>query len=233
MQKLLGYSPLQAGLGLLPMMGLFALVSFVAGPLYERAGAKTVISVGAGCMLVGVFLLSLVQRGSGYGALVPGMAVLGVGVALFYSSVTTAGVTALGPSRASLAGGIVYMFQVAGGSIGLGLTTTIFTSATQGALADKVGAAGVSAGAGEQDAVRGILAGTESATQALAHFSAPVAQQLEELVRQSFVTGLRAGFRLDAALALCGFAVALAFVGGRLQLARRGRPAAAADRSAT
>ena len=30
--------------------------------------------------------------------------------------------------QGGLAGGIVYMFQIAGGSIGLGLNTTIFTS---------------------------------------------------------------------------------------------------------
>ena len=57
-------------------------------------------------------------------------------MALFYSSVTTAGVTALDPSRSSLAGGIVYMFQIAGGSVGLGLTTTVLTEAGEGEGAD-------------------------------------------------------------------------------------------------
>src|SRR5436309_1660265 len=32
MIKLFGYSPIQAGLGLLPLMGMFAVVSFIAGP---------------------------------------------------------------------------------------------------------------------------------------------------------------------------------------------------------
>jgi hypothetical protein len=53
------------------------------------------------------------------------MVALGIGVGLFYSSITTAAVTAVDASRSSLAGGIVYMFQVAGGSIGLGLNTAI------------------------------------------------------------------------------------------------------------
>jgi hypothetical protein len=43
--------------------------------------------------------------------------------------VTTAAVTALDPSRSSLAGGIIYMCQVGGGSIGLGLNTAIVLSA--------------------------------------------------------------------------------------------------------
>ena len=64
--------------------------------------------------------MSLIDRDSGFASLVPGMVVMGIGVGLFYSSITTAAVTALDPSRSSLAGGIVYMFQVAGGSVGLG-----------------------------------------------------------------------------------------------------------------
>jgi hypothetical protein len=42
-------------------------------------------------------------------------------------------------SRTSLAGGIIYMFQVAGGSVGLALTTTVF--ATQSDLIDGLHAA--------------------------------------------------------------------------------------------
>jgi MFS family permease len=108
---------------------VFALTSFIAGSLYSRLGAKPIVSAGALCLTVGSFLISLIDRDSGYGSLVPGMVVLGVGVGLFYSSITTAAVTALDPSRSSLAGGLVYMFQVAGGAVGLGLTTTVFITA--------------------------------------------------------------------------------------------------------
>ena len=57
------------------------------------------------------------------------MVVLGLGVGSFYPTATTAGVTSVDDSQTSLAGGIVYMFQIAGGSIGLGLTTTVFSAA--------------------------------------------------------------------------------------------------------
>ncbi|HXS47528.1 MAG TPA: hypothetical protein VN756_08700, partial [Solirubrobacterales bacterium] len=71
---------------------------------------------------------SQVSAGSGYGSLVAGMIVLGIGIGAFYPTATTAGVTSVDESETSLAGGIVYMFQIAGGSIGLGLTTAIFSS---------------------------------------------------------------------------------------------------------
>src|SRR5205085_10597878 len=83
---------------------------------------------GAAFITVGIFLLSRVEHGDTYGSLVVGMLVLGAGIGLFYSSVTTAAVTALDPSQASLAGGIVYMFQVAGGVLGLAVNTAIVAS---------------------------------------------------------------------------------------------------------
>ncbi len=129
MQKELGYSPLKAGAGMLPFLATFATVSFIAGPLYNRIGAKPIVSVGAACITAGPLLFSQLDSGSTYTALVPGMILLGIGIGLFYSTATTAGVTSVDESRTSLAGGIIYMFQIAGGSIGLGLTTTVFSSA--------------------------------------------------------------------------------------------------------
>jgi len=129
MQKQLGYSPLEAGVGMLPFLAVFALASFAAGPLYDRVGAKRLAVVGAALITLGPFLLSFLDESSGYGALIPGMVVLGIGAGSFIPTATTAGVTSVDESQTGLAGGIVYMFQIAGGSIGLGLTTAVFSAA--------------------------------------------------------------------------------------------------------
>jgi len=129
MQKQLGYSALEAGVGMLPFLAVFALSSFAAGPLYDRLGAKKLAVIGAALITLGPILFSLLDEGSGYGALVPGMVVLGIGAGSFVPTATTAGVTSVDESQTSLAGGIVYMFQIAGGSIGLGLTTAVFSAA--------------------------------------------------------------------------------------------------------
>lgn len=128
MQHQLGYSPLEAGVGMLPFLATFALVSFVAGPLYERLGAKLLVTVGAACIALSPFVFSLIGDDSGYDSLIAGMVVLGIGIGSFYPTATTAGVTSVDESQTSLAGGIVYMFQIAGGSIGLGLTTAVFSA---------------------------------------------------------------------------------------------------------
>jgi MFS family permease len=127
-EKVLGFTALRAGAGLLPMMGVFAVTSFVAGSLYNRLGARVVIASGAITLALGMFALSFLDADSSYASLVPGLVILGIGIGLFYSSITTVGVTALDPSRSSLAGGIIYMCQIAGGAVGLGLNIAIVGS---------------------------------------------------------------------------------------------------------
>jgi hypothetical protein len=120
-------------------------------------------------------------------------------------------VTALDPSRSSLAGGIVYMFQIAGGSIGLGLTTTVFTTASE----DKLQSSTEGLRESEIDSVQGVLAGTESAGEVIARLGSGAAERITELVREAFVSGLTWSFRLVAVLALCGLVVCVLFVGNR------------------
>jgi EmrB/QacA subfamily drug resistance transporter len=167
MEKELGFSAVEAGAGLLPVMLVFAVMSFSSGALYDKFGPRTVVSTGAAFLGVGIFMLSFLDAGWDYIALVPGMVVLGLGIGLFYSSITTAAVTSLDPSRSSLAGGIVYMCQVAGGALGLGMNTAIVLS------------------------------------------------------QSDLPEGIRLAFRVDAALAVVGFLVALAYIGRTEPLTHR------------
>ncbi|MFA0810232.1 MFS transporter [Microbulbifer epialgicus] len=127
--KIHGYSAMGAGMGLLPMMVVFGLVSYASGSLYERLGAKAIVSAGTVCMCIGMFMLSHLQKNTPYTALIPGLIILGAGIGLFYSTITTAAITVVESSRASLAGAILYMFQIAGGALGLGMNTTIVAMA--------------------------------------------------------------------------------------------------------
>jgi hypothetical protein len=150
--------------------------------------------------------------------MVPGFVVAGIGVGLFYSTVTTVAVTALDQSRASLAGGVIYMFQVAGGSVGLGLTTTVFTaSALNHVRADRL-ADGLTDD--QVHAVGNVLSGAESGQRLTAAFP-QMAGQIEQLARDAFTSGVHTALRVDAALAAAGFVIVLFFVGGKLRRRRR------------
>ena len=223
--KLLGDSALEAGLGLLPFMATFAVVSFVSGTLYDRLGAKVILSAGAAFQLAGLTLLALIDESWGYAQAVPGMFLFGIGVGLFISTVTTAAVTALDESRASLGGAILYMFQVAGGSLGLGISTTIFASAANSKLDADATAAGLPLADHEVRDVQGILAGTDSAQEVAKQFPGQAAD-ISKLVSDAFIAGLQSTLIVCAAVAAVGVVVTVLFVGGRLRFGgAKGGPA--------
>lgn len=221
--KILDYSALEAGVGLVPMMGTFALTSFLAGAVYDRLGPKLVISTGALALVIGTFALSTIDDTSAYTSLLLGLIVVGFGVGLFYSSVTTAAVTALPDSQSSLAGGLLYMCQIAGGAIGLATITTIFTTSSENELASQADAAGTNLTHHQESVLHGLLAGTDSATAALAALPSAAQTQIEQIVRDSFVSGLETSFHVVGGVAVVGLIVCVLFVGGRL--GHRGEPA--------
>ena len=216
MEKILGYSALKAGVGMAPMLGTFALMSFIAGPLYGRLGPKITITAGALGLTIGPFLLTMLDASSSYGAMIAGLTITGIGAGLFYPSVTTAGVTALDPSRSSLAGGLVYMCQIGGGAIGVGITTTIFTITSEHDLDSKATAAGHQLTDHQVAVLHGQLAGTDAAAAALNHLPESARNLIVPIVRDSFAVGVQAGFRFVAIAALLGLMISLFFVGGRL-----------------
>ena len=166
---------------------------------------------------------------SSYGSLVAGLVVTGVGAGLFIPSVTTAGVTALDPSRASLAGGLIYMFQIAGGAIGLGhhhgdLHDHLRERARRRRRPPRAPASPTTRSA----VMHGALAGTDSGQAALAQVPATAHDKIVAAVSDSFAVGIQAGFRFVTAAAVLGFLISLFFVGrpaGRPRAARGRRVA--------
>lgn len=215
MQKLQGLSPLEAGIGMAPMLGSYAVVSFLVGAFSDRIGPRLGIIAGLACVAAGPLLLSLVDVGSGYFALAPGMVALGIGLGLFQPSVTTEAVQADEQGRKGLAAGLVSMFQWVGGAIGLGLTTSVVASSERAAVDAHLANRAFDLTAAERPALDRMLTGAESAQTVLARFAPPAARDLIETAGEAFAAGVRAGFRLDAGLAAIGLALAVVFLRSR------------------
>lgn len=217
MQKLLGWSPLQSGIGLLPMLATYAIVSFLVGSLAGRISDRLAIVGGLAGLAAGQYLVSQFDVAAGYASLVAGLFLLGIGLGLFMPTSNTVAVKADDRGRKSLASGLVLMFQFVGGAIGLGLTTTIVTSSERAAVDSHLASAAVSLPAAAREALNGLLAGTESARQVLQQFDPTEAQRLLEVAGDAFAAGVQAGLRLDAALAVLGFLLAIVLLPRRRQ----------------
>ncbi|QFT54526.1 MFS transporter [Microbulbifer sp. THAF38] len=125
LSKVWKFTAIQSGIALLPMMIMFGATSFLSGHLYERFGAKLLSCFGALFMWAGMLVLSKLSVQVEPFIFTPGMGLMGIGMGLFYPTITTAAILILRYDRASLAAAIIYMFQIIGGAIGLGLNTTI------------------------------------------------------------------------------------------------------------
>ena len=178
-------------------------------------------------LAAGPLLLSFFGADSGYAALVPGLAVTGIGAGLFYPSITTAAVTMLDQARSSLAGGITYMFQIAGGAVGLGLTTALFTTRSEDKVVSDASQLGLQMTGDQAAVIHGVLAGTEPGQRAFAQFNTSVAERVLDVVKESFVAGVQLSLRVVAVIALAGLVVAILRVRPGEQPAPAAEPAAA------
>ncbi|GAB2876478.1 MFS transporter [Microbulbifer echini] len=120
-----GYTAMEAGMSLIPLMIIASIFAYLSGLLYDFLGARSLASIGIFCMCVGMFMLSHLKESTTFLQLLPGLIVVGVGLGMFNPSITTAGITAVSSSHASLAGAIIYMFKLSGGAVGLGMNATI------------------------------------------------------------------------------------------------------------
>ncbi|MEO8092121.1 MAG: MFS transporter [bacterium] len=209
MEKILGYSALEAGVGMLPMLGTFGAVAFLSERLTARVGMRRVILAGTALLAAGPLLLSFFEADSGYVRLVPGLLAIGVGAGLFYPTITTAAVGLLDKSQSSLAGGIAYMFQVAGGAVGLGLCTTLFTIRSEDVIVADAADAGLRMSDQQAAVIHGVLAGTEPGQAAFTDFSTSVADAVLGVVKDSFVAGAQFSFRVVGVIALVGLVIAI------------------------
>jgi EmrB/QacA subfamily drug resistance transporter len=209
LEKVRGYTALEAGAAMLPMLGVFAGVAFLSDRIVARFGMRNVIIAGTAMLAAGPLALSFFGPGSSYTALVPGLVLVGVGAGLFYPTITTAAVGMLDSEHSSLAGGITYMFQVAGGAVGLGLCTTIFTLRSEDVVASEAAEAGLRMTDQQAAVIHGVLAGTEPGQRAFADFGSAAADKVLEVVKDSFVAGVQLSFRVVAAIAVVGLVIAI------------------------
>jgi MFS family permease len=91
LQRVLDYSPLAAGAALTPLTVLLLLLSPLAGKLASRVGYRLPMTIGPIAAAGGVALLAPVTRSSAYvAALLPGITLLGIGLAATVAPLTTA-----------------------------------------------------------------------------------------------------------------------------------------------
>jgi EmrB/QacA subfamily drug resistance transporter len=135
MQRVLGYSPLQAGLAFLPQTLLIAAGAQVTARLVTRAGPRPLILVGTVIAAGGLAWLSRITPASAFLPDVFGpFLLIGLGMGFFVTPVTIAGTAGVPRADAGLASGLLNTSRTVGAAIGLATLATIAANRTSSVL---------------------------------------------------------------------------------------------------
>jgi MFS family permease len=149
LQNTLGFSPIEAGVGFLPMTGALLIgVGLATKRLLPHVGPRPVVAGGMLLAATGMAILAQVEVHSTYaGAVLPGLLVAGFGFGMTMATVMTNATLGVRPADAGVASAMVNTGQQIGGSIGTALLSTLSATATTNYLAGKPQTAEVAANA--------------------------------------------------------------------------------------
>jgi EmrB/QacA subfamily drug resistance transporter len=203
MQNVLHYSPLQTGVRFLPATVVIIIMGPLAGRLTDRVGPRPLMALGLLTVASALLIQSRLTVHTGYGLLLPGFILMGMGMGLVMSPMSTAAMNAVDRTKSGAASGVLSMSRMVGGSVGLSV---------MGALVTTIGRSKLDSSLPQVPAaVRARIASSlGSGTAPTGHQTTP---QITAAVHHAFVSALSTGLEVGAAVALVGALLALTLIG--------------------
>jgi EmrB/QacA subfamily drug resistance transporter len=199
MQNILGYSAVEAGVRFLPATLMIVLIAPVAGRLSDRIGPRPLMVSGLALTAIALFLLTRIDVGTGYGLLLPAFIVMGAGVALVMSPMSTAAMNAVPPEKSGVGSGILSMSRMVGATFGVAAIGALFQHLASNQLAHELAGSGVTAAQRER-----IVDNLGSANEA-----AGLPPQAVDAAQHAFIHALSNGMWLSAGVAALGAVLSL------------------------
>jgi EmrB/QacA subfamily drug resistance transporter len=128
MQDILGYGALQAGVRFLPTTMVIAVIAPISGRLADRLGPATPMSAGLAILGVAMFMFAGIDTATTYSGLLIPFILMGIGIALVMSPMSTAAMNAVSVQKSGVASGVLQMSRMIGASVGIAATGAIFQS---------------------------------------------------------------------------------------------------------
>jgi len=205
LQSILGLSPLQAGLVFIPLSLVSFVTAAVVGKTLTDRSPRVVLGVGLALVGAGALLMARVDGGASWGILVPGLAVLGLGVGICNPVVTSAALSSVPRERSGMASGAVNTFRQLGFAVGVAVLGSVFAAGTTRALTD--------GGAPDPAGTEAALSGGQA--QAVIGQAPPEARgALSQLLSAAYADGLRDVLLVSGAAGLVGALLVVLLVRG-------------------
>ena len=140
LQRVLGFSPIQAGAAFLPFTAGIIVGSIASQNLIPRLGAREVPVIGLGIAVVGMLLFLRLSPESTYVKdILPGILLTSIGMGLTFVPLTLIATSGMPVDDAGLASGLFNTSQQIGGALGLALLSSFAASKTADVLSSTGG----------------------------------------------------------------------------------------------
>ncbi|MFF4366329.1 MDR family MFS transporter [Streptomyces sp. NPDC001594] len=193
-QAVQGASATNSGLLLLPMLLSMMVVSLVVGRITTSSGKYKVFPIAGGAlMVVGLFLLATMDTGTT--RLVSGlyMAVLGAGLGFLMQITMLVAQNSVEMKDMGVASSSATLFRTLGGSFGVALMGSLFTSRVTDTMSERLGPqAAKASGSAQLDAAS----------------LAKLPEAVRDAYQHAVAAGTHSAFLLGAAIAVLGFVLA-------------------------
>ncbi|HWB22553.1 MAG TPA: MFS transporter [Gaiellaceae bacterium] len=198
LQNLLGYSPFEGGLRLLPATLPAFVVPILVRRLAPRISPGVLLGTGLVITAAGLVLMSTISADSRWTALLPGLLLTGIGIGIANPTIAHIALGVVAPARSGMASGISNTFRIGGLATGIAALGAIFQN-------------------GVQTKLTALLPGSPHALAAAVVASGPRALTQPQTVHAgtvAFVSGMHSLLLVGAACVTVGAASSFLFVRG-------------------
>lgn len=127
LQIVMGYTPLQAGLRTLPWTAAPMIVAPIAGLLAPRVGLRALLVTGLTLQAASLIWMSVVfEAGTGYPAMVPALAMAGIGMGMTFAPSATAVLADMPEQDHATASSVNSTIREVGIALGIAILTAVF-----------------------------------------------------------------------------------------------------------
>jgi len=204
MQFELGYTPLQAGLRILPAAGAIAIVAPLSAALVSRLGVRITVTAGLLVVAAGLLDISGASAGSTYGDTVAGMTMLGIGAGLVIPSATGSVMGSLPGEHTGVGSATNGTLMQVGGALGVAIVGSLLSTRYQNRMNGTLAPYRI-----PHQISQTILGSLGGALDVAGRVGGGAAAVLAHLARSAFISGMDLGLATAAIVVLAGAVLAL------------------------
>ncbi len=194
MQNILHYSPLQAGIRFLPSTLILVVMGPLAGRLTDRVGPRPLMVLGLVLVSAAIYLQTGITVHTTYLRLLPGFVLMGMGIGLVMSPMSTAAMNSVDRTKAGAASGVLSMSRMVGGTFGVAVMGALIAALGRHQLDQRLPQVPAS--------TRAALANALGSGGSVQSHAAP--SDIVSAVREAFVSALGSGLFIGGTATLCG-----------------------------